>query len=94
VRRPSWLGHLLGRLNHRFPNSPLPWRRAFGFCVLTQINSAFDGSRMMDLRSQSRSFTLRHDVDQAKAEAKYQDGILELTLPKHGGTPVKELTVP
>ena len=43
--------------------------------------------------SQSRSFTLRNDIDQAKAEAKYQDGILELTLPKQGGTAVKELTV-
>ena len=43
--------------------------------------------------SQSRSFTLRHEIDQAEAEAKYQDGILELTLPKKGGTPVKELTV-
>jgi HSP20 family protein len=43
--------------------------------------------------SQSRSFTVRHDVDQAKAEAKYQDGILELTLPKKGGAAVKELTV-
>ena len=43
--------------------------------------------------SQSRSFTLRHDVDQAKAEAKYEDGILDLTLPKKGGTPVKELPV-
>ena len=43
---------------------------------------------------QSRSFTLMHDVDQGKAEAKYQDGILELTLPKksNGGT-VKQLAV-
>ena len=43
---------------------------------------------------QSRSFTLMHDVDQNKAEAKYQDGILELTLPKksNGGT-VKQLAV-
>jgi HSP20 family protein len=30
---------------------------------------------------QSRSFTLRHDVDQAKAEAKSQDGVLDLNLP-------------
>ncbi|MFD2364969.1 Hsp20/alpha crystallin family protein [Pseudoduganella sp. GCM10020061] len=29
-----------------------------------------------------RSFTLEHEVDESKAEAKYQDGILELTLPK------------
>ena len=43
---------------------------------------------------QSRIFTLMHDVDQGKAEAKYQDGILELTLPKksNGGT-MKQLAV-
>ena len=29
-----------------------------------------------------RSFTLEHDVDESKAEARYQDGILELVLPK------------
>lgn len=29
-----------------------------------------------------RSFTLDHEVDEAKAEARYNDGILELTLPK------------
>jgi len=42
---------------------------------------------------QSRSFTLRHDVDEAKAEAKYQDGVLELTLPKKSGSEAKQLTV-
>jgi HSP20 family protein len=43
---------------------------------------------------QSRSFTLMHDVDQGKAEAKYQDGILELTLPKKSnGGAVKELAI-
>jgi HSP20 family protein len=31
---------------------------------------------------QSRSFTLEQDVDETKAEAKYIDGVLELTLPK------------
>lgn len=30
----------------------------------------------------SRSFTLATDVDEAKAGAKYENGILELTLPK------------
>jgi HSP20 family protein len=30
----------------------------------------------------SRSFTLGHDLDRAKAEAKYVDGVLTLTLPK------------
>ncbi|PLC54298.1 stress protein [Pollutimonas nitritireducens] len=31
---------------------------------------------------QSRSFTLAHEIDDSKAVAKYQDGILELSLPK------------
>jgi HSP20 family protein len=42
---------------------------------------------------QSRSFTLRHDVDQARAEARYQDGILELTLPKQSAAAVRELKI-
>lgn len=29
-----------------------------------------------------RSFTLAHEIDEGKAVAKYQDGVLELTLPK------------
>lgn len=38
---------------------------------------------------QSRSFTLAHEIDDAKAVAKYRDGVLELSLPKkpgNGGT--------
>ncbi|MFI4939302.1 MAG: Hsp20/alpha crystallin family protein [Burkholderiales bacterium] len=31
---------------------------------------------------QYRSFTLAHDIDEAQSVAKYQDGVLELTLPK------------
>jgi len=42
---------------------------------------------------QYRSFSLRHDIDQAKAQAKYEDGVLELTLPKKETTHAKELTV-
>ena len=48
-----------------------------------------EGSRV--LRSelyfgqQHRSFTLDQDVDETKAEAKYADGVLELTLPKKTG---------
>jgi len=43
---------------------------------------------------QSRSFTVLHDVDRDKAEAKYQDGILELTLPKKpNGGGAKQLTI-
>ncbi|HEU4853204.1 MAG TPA: Hsp20 family protein [Telluria sp.] len=32
-----------------------------------------------------RSFTLEHEVDDSAAEARYADGILELTLPKKAG---------
>jgi HSP20 family protein len=41
----------------------------------------------------ARSFTLAWEVDEAKADAKYVDGVLMLTLPKKGGTAVKELAV-
>jgi HSP20 family protein len=42
---------------------------------------------------ESRSFTLRQEVDEGKAEARYQDGVLELVLPKKPGTTVKQVTV-
>jgi HSP20 family protein len=42
---------------------------------------------------QSRSFTLMHEVDEGKAEAKCNNGILELTLPKKDGSVAKELRV-
>jgi HSP20 family protein len=42
---------------------------------------------------QYRSFTLRQDVDEAKAEAKYADGVLELTLPKKVAGDVKRIAV-
>ena len=42
---------------------------------------------------QSRTFTLRHDIDDSKAEAKYQDGVLELVLPKKTGSATRELPI-
>jgi HSP20 family protein len=42
---------------------------------------------------QYRSFALDADIDDAKAEASYKDGVLQLTLPKKAGTAVKKLTV-
>ena len=42
---------------------------------------------------QYRSFSLAHDIDQAKAEAEYKDGVLQLTLPKKSNGEVKKLTV-
>jgi HSP20 family protein len=41
----------------------------------------------------SRSFTLPQDVDESKAEAKYENGILTLTLPKKQGAGGKKLTI-
>jgi HSP20 family protein len=41
----------------------------------------------------SRSFTLACPVDEAKAIAKYENGILELSLPKKAETSTKRLSV-
>ncbi|MGE5648829.1 Hsp20/alpha crystallin family protein [Noviherbaspirillum sp. UKPF54] len=42
---------------------------------------------------QYRSFTLPQEVDESKAEAKYQDGVLSLTLPKKAGATSKQITI-
>ena len=42
---------------------------------------------------QFRSFTLDHDIDRDKAEAKFADGVLELTLPKTFGTSPRRVAV-
>jgi HSP20 family protein len=42
---------------------------------------------------QYRSFTLAHDVDEAKADAEYKDGVLKLTLPKKAGAETKKLAI-
>jgi HSP20 family protein len=41
----------------------------------------------------SRSFTLPQEVDEAKAEAKFRDGVLELTLPKKAAAARKQVTI-
>ena len=40
-----------------------------------------------------RSFTLDRDVDEKAAQAKYADGVLELTLPKKANGSAKRLTI-
>ena len=40
-----------------------------------------------------RAFTLEHPVDEAKAEARYADGVLELTLPKSEAAMPKRIAV-
>ena len=55
------------------------------------------GSRVLRSERQygwaSRSFTLAGDVDDAKSVAKYENGILELTLPKKGQASAKKVQV-
>ena len=41
----------------------------------------------------SRSFTLGSDVDESKAQAKYNDGVLELTLPKKAGSGSRKVAI-
>ena len=41
----------------------------------------------------SRSFALPQELDEAKAEAKFRDGVLELTLPKKAAAARKSITI-
>lgn len=41
----------------------------------------------------ARSFQLGQDVDDARASAKFTDGVLELTLPKKAAAQAKRLTI-
>lgn len=41
----------------------------------------------------ARAFTLGQDIDEANAQAKYNDGVLELILPKKAAVAAKRLTI-
>ena len=41
----------------------------------------------------TRSFSLPQEVDELKAEAKYREGVLELTLPKKAAALRKQITI-
>ena len=41
----------------------------------------------------TRSFTLPQEIDEAKAQAKFQDGVLELTLPKKAAPQRKQISI-
>lgn len=41
----------------------------------------------------SRSFSLDQEVDQAGAQAKYTDGVLEIMLPKKTGSAAREISI-
>jgi HSP20 family protein len=41
----------------------------------------------------TRSFTLPQEVDETKAEAKFRDGVLELTLPKKAAAQRRQISI-
>jgi HSP20 family protein len=41
----------------------------------------------------TRTFTLPQEIDEAKAEAKFHDGVLELTLPKKSAAARKQISI-
>ena len=41
----------------------------------------------------ARSIELAQDIDEAKAEARYNDGVLELTLPKKAQTGARQIAI-
>lgn len=43
--------------------------------------------------SVSRTFSLAHDIDDSKVQAKYANGVLTLELPKKNGAAAKKVTV-
>jgi HSP20 family protein len=56
-----------------------------------------DGERVLHAERSfgrvQRSFTLPQEIDQAKAEAKFRDGVLELTLPKKAAAARKQIAI-
>ena len=63
----------------------------------TEKETRGDGEKV--LRSEryygkiERSFTLDSDIDEAKVDAKYQDGVLKLKLPLKAASAAKRITV-
>jgi len=58
---------------------------------------AKDGGRLLHseryVGKVSRAFRLAQEIDEARASAKYSDGVLELTLPKKAAATAKQLTI-
>jgi HSP20 family protein len=56
-----------------------------------------DGERVLHSEREfgklTRAFRLAQEVDDAKASARYTDGVLELTLPKKAAAAAKQLTI-
>jgi HSP20 family protein len=66
-------------------------------CETKQEKEQKEGERVIyrecNQGSSYRTFTLGSEVDDTKAEAKYENGTLELTLPKKEGKTAKRIEV-
>ena len=64
---------------------------------IRQKDSAKDGEKVLRTEryygSVSRSFQLPQDIDQAASKAKYENGVLVLTLPKKQASGTQTLTI-
>lgn len=62
-----------------------------------QANEQREGEQVVyserSTRRYQRSFNLPSEVDDAKAEARLEDGVLKLTLPKKSGGAARRLTI-
>lgn len=56
-----------------------------------------EGNRLLHIEratgKASRSFTLPQELDEAKAEARFRDGVLELTLPKKAAAARRQIEI-
>jgi HSP20 family protein len=64
----------------------------------TRVESeAKDGERLLHseryVGKVSRAFRLGQEIDEARASAKYNDGVLQLTLPKKAAVAAKQLAI-
>ena len=66
-------------------------------CETKQEKEEKEGERVISRECHQgasyRSFTLGSEVDETKAEAKYENGMLDLTLPKKEGTAARRIEV-
>ena len=66
-------------------------------CADTALLTLADGERILHTERSfgkvTRSFSLPQELDEAKAEAKFRDGVLELTLPKKAAATRKPIQI-
>jgi HSP20 family protein len=67
--------------------------------ITAEVKSSLQDKKEKPLRSERfygkvyRAFSLAQDVDEATAQAKYNDGVLQLRLPKKAAVSAKKLSI-